>query len=344
MSVEWAGVCRLGGIGDDLITTSVLPGLRAKYGRVEVICQAPFEGVYENNPYVDKLTVKQPDVLPKDGMAWQRWFAEQATHFRFFVNLSHSIETMLAMNQGQTQFYWPATFLRQLCAHNYVERMHEICGIPFEFEVRFYPTEQELDEARRLKEKLGPVVIGWCISGSRLDKSHPYADLAIARLIKELNVPVVMFGAPGRDHELARLVMKHVEENNSSLAGLHEAVTTESTDRKMSPWHLRRSLTQALACDLMIGPDTGPMWAVSAELMPKIMLLSHASKKNITEHWTNTTTLHANPERVPCWPCHKLHDTMEYCTPNTKKDGAACISDISVESIVTAARSALGLD
>ena len=37
----------------------------------------------------------------------------------------------------------------------------------------------------------------------------------------------------------------------------------------------------------MIGPDTGLMWGVAMEAMPKIMLLSHASPENITKHWTN---------------------------------------------------------
>ena len=48
---------RFGGIGDNLIASAVLPGLRAKYGRVEVITQHPQHVVFENNPYVDKLSV-----------------------------------------------------------------------------------------------------------------------------------------------------------------------------------------------------------------------------------------------------------------------------------------------
>ena len=69
--------------------------------------------------------------------------------------------------------------------------------------------------------------------------------------------------------------------------------------------------------------------------MPKIVMVSHASAENITKHWVNTTTLHADPDRVPCFPCHRLHNSIDTCTPN--KDGghaAACISDISVETIV----------
>jgi ADP-heptose:LPS heptosyltransferase len=91
----------------------------------------------------------------------------------------------------------------------------------------------------------------------------------------------------------------------------------------------------------VIGPDTGPMWATAIHNMPKIMLLSHASPTNITKHWRNTTTLHADQTRVDCWPCHKLHDIIETCRSNTEQTGAACISDISVDSLLQHAEKAL---
>ena len=86
--------------------------------------------------------------------------------------------------------------------------------------------------------------------------------------------------------------------------------------------------------DLVVTPDTGTAWAVAFEQMPKIVMVSHASQENITKHWINTTTLHADRHRVPCWPCHRLHDDISTCIPNKQNNGAACISDISVETLV----------
>jgi hypothetical protein len=94
-------------------------------------------------------------------------------------------------------------------------------------------------------------------------------------------------------------------------------------------------------CDLMIGPDTGVMWAVAMEKVPKIMLLSHASEENITKHWINTITLHADQSAVPCWPCHRLHDTLDTCKANKENTGAACISNISIDTIISQARKVL---
>jgi hypothetical protein len=64
------------------------------------------------------------------------------------------------------------------------------------------------------------------------------------------------------------------------------------------------------------------------------VMVSHASVENITKHWVNTTTLHADPNRVPCWPCHRLHDDPSTCVVNKEENGAACISDVSVENLV----------
>jgi hypothetical protein len=75
------------------------------------------------------------------------------------------------------------------------------------------------------------------------------------------------------------------------------------------------------------------MWSVAMEAMPKIMLLSHASPENITKHWVNTTTLHAAPAVVDCWPCHQLHDSPATCRKAEGFEAAACIADISHEVV-----------
>jgi hypothetical protein len=77
------------------------------------------------------------------------------------------------------------------------------------------------------------------------------------------------------------------------------------------------------------------------EAVPKIMLLSHASPVNITKHWAATLPLFADQKRVDCWPCHKLHDTIETCRKAENAEAAACIADISHEEVFVAAKAAL---
>jgi ADP-heptose:LPS heptosyltransferase len=331
----WYGLCRLGSIGDNLMATSALP-LIAKDYNIEVIAQEPYHVVLENNPYIDKLSVKKSGEIsgePGGLLGWQRWFEARKGEFTKFVNLSHTCESTLALVPAQTQFYWPNSIRRRICGYSYLEMIHDVCEVPHDFAVgpRFYPTEGEREQALETKAKVGDRVIGWCISGSRLDKIYPYAPMAIGRLIRETGCSVIMFGAPGKDFEMAKQIQEHVQRQNGGEDGLFLAL---SPDPENPTWPIRRALAQVQVCDLVIGPDTGPMWAVASEDVPKIMMLSHASDVNITKHWVNTVSLHAYQERVPCWPCHRLQDEMSTCKPNKEGNGAACISDISVETIV----------
>lgn len=334
----WFGICRLGSIGDNLMITSALP-LIAKDYNIEVITQEPHHVVLENNPYIDKLSVKKPDEIkgPVNGaLGWQQWFVGRSGEFAKFVNLSHTCETTLALVPGQTQFYWPASARRKLCGKSYLEMIHDVCEVPYDFTVgpRFYPTEEEVEKALETKAKIGTKVIGWCISGSRYDKLYPYTPMAIARLIKETGCSVIMFGAPGKDADIAKVIMEHVQRQNSSEEGLFSAI---SPDPDNPSWPIRRGLTQVQMCDLVISPDTGPAWACAMEDVPKIILLSHASDENITKYWKNTTSLHADQSRVPCWPCHLLHDEPGTCKSNKDNTGASCISDISVNTLINKA-------
>lgn len=339
---SWSAIARFGGIGDNLIAAAVLPGLRAKYGRVEVITQHPQHVVFENNPHVDKLSVYKPGDIPGgDSDVWQGWFATRAKEYAFFANLSHSCETLRALTKGQTQFWWNDAFRRRMCGQSYLETVADVCDVPYDtLEPRFYPTDAELMQAYDSKLRHGFVdcSIAWILSGTRLDKIYPYAPMAIARLVREVG-PVICLGAPSeKERMMAETIEAHVRQQNGSIDGLTFAMSP-SFDNET--WPIRRVLTMATTCDLVIGPDTGPMWACSMLDMPKIMLVSHASPENITKYWHNTVTLTPDPSRVPCWPCHKLIDLPEHCRPNAQGNGASCISDYSVERVVATAKELL---
>jgi ADP-heptose:LPS heptosyltransferase len=310
---------------------SPLPLLKKKFGHVEVITQQPQGVVFQNNPHVDKLSFIEPSAIPQDSSGnWQNYWAGRSKEYDAFFNLSHSCETTRALFVGQTHFHWPASFRRKFCGANYLETVHDICEVPHEFAPLFYPTDAEREQAVTTKKKVGERCVVWIISGTRLDKLHPYSSFVIAQLIREVG-PVIMLGAPGKDFGMAKAIQDDVIRYNGHDTGLHLGL---SPDPANPTWGIRRVLTQAFYGDVVIGPDTGPMWGVAFEDVPKIMLLSHASADNITKHWKNTVTLQANATRVPCHPCHQLHDTVQFCVPNRDKNGAACISDIQVQTIV----------
>lgn len=342
MSKGWACIVRLGGIGDNLIAASVLRPLKRLGYNTEVITSELAHAVYLNNPFLDKLSVKGEKDIP-GGDEWVKWFDARSREYDIFAHLSHTGEVRHALFRGSTAFWWRPEYRRKLCAGSYLETAHDIVGVPHDFGPMFFPTEEEKDRAQQTKDKIGGRYIAWVISGSRIDKVSPFSPMVIPRLIKELGLPVMMIGAGGQQFKMAEAIETIVRHTNSSLEGLHLALSPDGSDPGGNQhWSTRRSLTQALAADLVITPDTGIGWAVSMEKMPKVMLASHASVENITKHWINTTTLHADPNRVPCWPCHRLHDDISTCVPSKENpNSAACISDISAELIMQAARGRL---
>ena len=329
----WAGLARMGGIGDNLIAASVLRPLKRMGYKTEVITSPGASCVFLNNPNLDKLSVKDDGDIKGD---WQQWFATRAKEYEVFANLSHSCEDRHALNLSKTAFWWSPEYRRKLCAGSYLETVHDIMGVPYDFGPLFFPTDAELERANNVKtEQIGGRYLSWVISGTRVDKTYPYAVMAICRIIKELDIPVVLIGSGDQQIAYAKQVEIDVKRTNSSSKNLHVAITSDNPDPGGSKaWPIRRSLTQAMISDLVVTPDTGVAWAVAMEAMPKIVMVSHASAENITSHWVNTTTLHADQNNVPCWPCHRLHDTIETCTPAKDGGAAACMADISVETIM----------
>jgi FkbM family methyltransferase len=340
----WAAVARFGGIGDNLMAASAAQALKKKGLKVEVItAQDCAWQVFQHNPNIDKLSVKSKSDFPQMGtLDWQKWFRGRADEYDGFAHLSHSCEGQLAFFPAMTQFHWPAHVRRKIANKNYLEMVHDIANCAYEFGPLFYASEDEHKKALETKAKVGDRCITVCMSGSRIDKLHPRLPGIAARLIKELDAPVVLLGDEGCFAN-AKLIEKFVIDTNGTSKNLHVAISSEKdqTGYRVIDWPVRRTLSFALVSDIVIGPDTGIMWGVAFEPMPKIVLLGHASPENITKHWLNTTTLHADAS-VPCWPCHQLHDDPpvptpgfhSFCTPNAEGSGAACISSISIEAIV----------
>ena len=337
---QWAAVCRFGGVGDNLIAAGVFPDLVRQGNHVEIITSKHAGCVFEHNPWASKVSICEDGDQPGDGgIEWQKWFDRRSHEYggRLF-HFSHSVETTLAFVQAQTAFWWPERVRRRLCHKSYLEMAADIAGTSYGFPPLFHSSEAEKAKAAATKALMGERVIGWVICGSRFDKVYPYSAMAIARLIRELETPVMLIGEPGGGYEIAKDIQAQVTKHNGDEKGLF---LIGADPVLAANWPIRRSLAQAQACDLVIGPDTGVMWAVAMEAMPKIMLLSHASPENITKHWKNTVTLHADQGRVPCFSCHRLHDTVETCHLNKDGTGVACISDISAEDILRCAAAAI---
>lgn len=364
----WACVARMGGIGDNLVAASVLRPLKRLGYMTEVLTSDMAGAIFRNNPFLDKLTIKPDGEVPAAGSDdWRKWFTNRSAEYDVFVHLSYSMEVRHALFPNSTAFWWPEEYRREICAGNYLETVHKIAGLtpPFQTGPIFFPTDEEKYRAEKLKkERFGDRYVAWIISGSRIDKVYPYSSFAISRIISELNIPVVLFGSGAKQFEQAKQIVESVGRHNSVKKlpssvgedGVHWAddiylCMTNDADKRGGTggeydWPIRRSLTQVLASDIMVSPDTGAAWAGAFEQIPKIIMLSHASAENITKGWINTISLHADQDRVPCYPCHRLHNDPSTCHKARDRDvsAAACMADISVDMIVESVRTHLQKD
>jgi hypothetical protein len=96
-------------------------------------------------------------------------------------------------------------------------------------------------------------------------------------------------------------------------------------------WNIRDSLAFAQLADVVIGPESAIANAVSFEPMLKIVLLSHSTEKNLTRDWPETVTVAV--DGLDCYPCHRIHTSMQFCSMDKDTRAAACQASIKPEQI-----------
>jgi ADP-heptose:LPS heptosyltransferase len=307
-----------------LIASAVLPDLRASGYKIAFMAKGSRAGCVEHDPHIDHL-IKIPDDF---SVVWTEFMDVQRKQYDRVVMLSDTIETTLVARTESPIWNWEPIALRAMCSDvSYLERVFALVGArtPARAPI-FYPTHEERVEAENYRDGMkGEIRIGIQIAGSAIDKAYPHYGRLVVMLQKAFDCSVMLFGSDGvSDRELLEYALVTVRQWG-------DFSRVKNSSKKSLRWGL--SLAQHL--DVMIGPDTGVMWAVSGNpKVHKVSLLGHATPKNITHLWTNTKTMHADQAKVGCWPCHRLHGDLTHCTPDPSGKWSACISSIRPEEIV----------
>src|SRR5262249_12712882 len=110
---------------------------------------------------------------------------------------------------------------------------------------------------------------------------------------------------------------------------------------KAGEWSIRQSLIATKMVDLVVGPETMITNASGCFDTPKIVLLSHSSKENLTKYWKNDYSLEPDVENAPCYPCHQLHYSRQSCPSgdlwddgNDMKLGSAPVCTLAIKPLV----------
>lgn len=301
-------VVRYGGFGDMLQCAAILPALKKEGYHITVMTTPKGQEIIQHDPNVDDWYLQDKDQVPNEELYpfWQ----EQAKRFDLFVNLSESIEGTLLGIPGRINHSWPHAVRHRMLNKNYFDFSAELAGVEFKPCKQFYPTPEELEKAAEHLASETPIfTVLWSLAGSSIHKFTPHQDAVIARILLEIpECRILLVG------DTACKLLEQGWEKEPRVVCLSGEIG------------IRDSLTLAQSVDLVIGPETGVLNSVAHEPNAKVVLLSHSSKKNLTQHWYNAATL--TPVDCPCYPCHRLHYSTEFCNVDEETGAALCMRNI----------------
>jgi ADP-heptose:LPS heptosyltransferase len=317
-----AGVVRYGAFGDLLQASSVFAGLKELGYHVTLYTSPPGLDVVTADPNIDELFIQDKDQVPNACLA--EFWAHEKKKYDHWVNLSETVEGSLLTLPGRTLHGWTPRLRHRLMNHNYLEVQHELAGVPHKPRVKFFPTLEESLWAAKERQRLGGQVVLWALSGSSVHKVWAGLDPIVARILTTYpRAQVVFCGGP------------------SSMLLEQGWELEPRVHRTCGKWSIRQTLAFAQLADLVIGPETGVLNAVSQEHCYKIVFLSHSTPENLTRDWSRTIALQSEDTRCPgrgeneAPACHMMHYTWESCK-RTSNGVSQCMEDLTLDQVWSA--------
>jgi len=308
-------VARLGALGDSIIITPVIQRLKDLGYYIILNTGNRGKKVFQDDPRIDEFVIYDENkVNPKIEQDWEK--LKKDTPHDIFINFSESIEVNLALHPNSPMYIYPKKERVKKCNRNYYEVTNEwskIEGCGLRPSLVFNDKQHKICKN---KIKPGRFNLLWCLSGSGNNKVYPWTDYVIGDLIK--NYPDIHIITTGDEkcQILEDFNKTFPEHNVTQLAG------------KMG---IKESMLLTSYVDLVVAPDTGMLHASGCFDTPKIGLLGHTTKENITKHFINDYSIEADCE---CSPCFRLIYDFEVQCPLDVKTGAAwCMASISPQRL-----------
>ena len=289
-------VVRYGAIGDGIIITPLLRKLKLDGYHVTLNINPYCKEVFKYNPNIDNLLIQERDAVPNMelGPYWEAWKPE----YDRYINLCESLEGDLLQVEGRGGFFTHQAWRHKKCNVNYYDYTFKRAGYGPENYGQLgelFFTEAEERHAREWFKSLGEgkFIIQWALNGSSHHKVYPMMETVLDEWFKRhQNSLVITCG----DYTAKLLEFEHPQ-----------LIT------KAGVWMLREALLATKYVDLVVGPETGVTNAAGCWETPKIVLLSHSSRENMTKYFRNDYSLEPDTVLAPCYPCHQLHYTLPSC-------------------------------
>ena len=352
-------VVRYGAMGDHIMAQSIVPQLKAQGYHVTYNTNPRGEEVLKHHEGIDAMLIQDQDQVPNE-MLGEYWRALSERYDKV-INLSESVEGQLLPGASNLRFHYADEVRHRLFNKNYLEHTHDIAAVPYTFDTRFRSTPAEQEWAQKQKQKMtGGTrrLVHIALVGSAQHKVWPYWDILCTWIMQNTDCQIVTTGSE-RERELDLAILqgyvvamgmdrlKAAKLSESGIAALQKAAAGFDRDgvsrlfARSGVYTVRESLSLAQQADLVIGPETGVLNAVGQEPMPKIVFLSHSSEENLTKYWDNAHPM--TPERTPCYPCHRMHYSIDYCPQSADWMSAKCAAGVEPERVFRTLTEALQL-
>lgn len=298
-------ICRYGAWGDSVILTPVLKRLKEDGYHITLNCTKRAFPVLKYNPNIDAYLMQEDDLIPNNQLS--EYWAEISKGYDRFLNMSETLEAKFLFSPfqekrfpdpnnpdedvllrfGQKEYYLSVEERRALCSHtNYYDYALQVAGYNDvekpTGELYYSPLEEALCRAFRERFK-DYFLILWCLSGSSMHKMWLGAEeTALNLLFKHKDIITLTVG------DYPCKLIEWQDQRNISMIG---------------EWDIRTSMLMTKYVDLVISPETGILNAAGCFDTPKIGLLTHSSKTNLTKHFNNDYSIQAH---IDCSPCHRM--------------------------------------
>ena len=316
--LKTACVFRTAAFGDLIQASSLFHVLYDHGYKVTVVVGEYGMDVIKHDPHIDTIFLQPHDAVENKDLG--EYWKLLSRPFEKFINLSESIERSLLAFEGDKSFEWPTQFRDLLFSVDYLDATHAVGGyLGYPKKPKFYRTAKEEKWAKDFRTKLGMVnkIVLFALSGSAVHKAWPHMDTLIARLmIEHKDVKIVFVG-----DNYCRILEAPWRKEPRVIC-------------KSGKWSIRETLSVMLEADMVLGPETGVLNAAAYEAMPKVLLLSHSSPKNIGGSWINTFSI--EPDNTDCYPCHKMHYSWDTCCRDIETGLSLCASNISADKVYDA--------
>lgn len=297
-------VIRLGAYGDMIIITPVLKRLKEMGYFVVLNTNQRGKEVMQNNPNIDQFIMhKDPDDPADLHLVWEK--LKEEVRPDKFINFSESIECNVAMHPFNPEYVYSKRERKERCDKNYYDVTEAWAGLEgCQKTPEMYFSQEELDKANSHIDKTKYNIL-WVLSGSGQQKVYPWAEYVMGELLlKHQDIRIITVG------DMKCELLETIQDKD--IVHLAGKIT------------MRESCALTKVVDLVVGPDTGVLHASGCFETPKIGLLGHTNKNNITKYFKNDYSLEA---AVACAPCFRLiYDHNIQCPVDVVTKAAWCMS------------------